>query len=343
MIEKTYSFVRGGEKIDVYTFTNAIGMKMEVMTGGGRILSLTAPDRNGVQRDVIMGYAAPEDYYDLAHAYYGAIIGRYGNRIGGAKFALDGTVYKLPANDHGNTLHGGFTGFDMRNFAAENLGDKLVLSYRSPDGEEGFPGNLDVRVTYALTDAGEVKIAYDAVSDRDTVCNLTNHAYFNIGDGDDVLGQVLTINSSYITPCDDELIPHGQLQPIDGTPFSFKGGVPIGKNVFSSEHLISLCHGFDFNYCLDRETENGLEKAAEVYDPESGRVMECFTTLCGVQLYTSNTVAGTLGKKLYPDHAALCLETQGYPNSPNCPSYPTTTLKAGERYRTETVYKFSAR
>ena len=343
MIEKTYSFVRGGEKIDVYTFTNAIGMKMEVMTGGGRILSLTAPDRNGVQRDVIMGYAAPEDYYDLAHAYYGAIIGRYGNRIGGAKFALDGTVYKLPANDHGNTLHGGFTGFDMRNFAAENLGDKLVLSYRSPDGEEGFPGNLDVRVTYALTDAGEVKIAYDAVSDRDTVCNLTNHAYFNIGDGDDVLGQVLTINSSYITPCDDELIPHGQLQPIDGTPFSFKGGVPIGKNIFSSEHLISLCHGFDFNYCLDRETENGLEKAAEVYDPESGRVMECFTTLCGVQLYTSNTVAGTLGKKLYPDHAALCLETQGYPNSPNCPSYPTTTLKAGERYRTETVYKFSAR
>ncbi len=343
MIEKTYSFVRGGEQIDVYTFRNALGMEMKVMTGGGRILSLTAPDRNGNFRDVLMGYAASEDYYDLEHAYYGALIGRYGNRIGGAKFALGGTVYKLPANDHGNTLHGGFTGFDMRNTKAENLGDKLVLSYLSPDGEEGFPGNLDVRVTYELTDDGEVKITYDATTDKDTVCNLTNHAYFNIGDGDDVLDQILTINSSYITPTDDELIPHGELLAIDGTPFSFKGGVALGKNMQSSEHLIALCKGFDFNYCLDRATDNELEKAAEVYDPKSGRVMECYTTLCGVQLYTSNTVAGTLGKKLYPDYAALCLETQGYPNSPNCPQYPSTTLKAGEKYHTQTVYKFSVR
>lgn len=343
MIRKTYSFVRGGETIDVYALTNAKGMKMEVMTGGGRILSLTAPDRNGKTSDVIMGYAAPEDYYDLEHAYYGAFIGRYGNRIGGGRFALGGTVYNVNANERSNTLHGGFVGFDMKNMRAEIDGEALVLRYLSPDGEEGFPGNLDIAVRYELTDEGEVKLTYDATTDKDTVCNLTNHAYFNIGDDADVLDQILTINSSFITPTDDELIPHGELMPIDGTPFSFRGGVKIGKNIRSTEHLIALCKGFDFNYCIDRKSESALEKAAEVYDEKSGRVLECFTTLCGVQLYTSNTVAGTLGKRLYPDYAALCLETQGYPNSPNCPQYPTTTLKKGEKYHTETVYKFSVR
>lgn len=343
MIEKTYSFTRGGKAVDVYTLKNKSGMEMDVMTYGGRILRLTAPDRNGKFGDVIVGYLKPEDYFDKPHAYYGAFIGRYGNRIGGAKFTLNGEEYKLYPNNGKNTLHGGKEGFDVKNMKASVEGDKLVLSYLSPDGEEGFPGNLDVKVSYSLTDDGEVVLEYNAVTDKDTLCNLTNHAYFNIGDGEDVLDQTLYIKSSRITPVDDELIPHNDFMDIDGTPYSFKDGVKLGKNMFSKDHMIALCHGFDFNYCIDRETENDCELCASVYDPQSGRFMECFTTLPGVQLYTSNTVKGTQGKKVYENYSALCLETQGYPNSPNCPAYPSTVLRKGEEYKTRTVYKFSVK
>lgn len=343
MIEKTYSFTRGGKTADVYTLKNALGMEAEICAHGGKILSLTAPDRKGKMTDVIMGYARPEDYIDKEHKYFGALIGRYGNRIGGAEFTLNGKTYKLAKNNGKNSLHGGVEGFDQKFMNAEVKGNKLVLSYLSPDGEEGFPGNLDVTVSYELTDKGELIIEYRAVTDKDTPCNLTNHAYFNIGDDDTVLDQTLYIKSSRITPVDDELIPHGEYLDIDGTPFSFKDGVKLGKNMFSDEHIIKLCNGFDFNYCIDRETENGLELCASVYDEKSGRFMECFTTLPGVQLYTSNTVGGTVGKKVYKNHAALCLETQGYPNSPNCPEYPSTILKKGEEYKTTTVYKFSVK
>lgn len=343
MIKKTYTFTdKSGAAVDVYTLENAKGMKMEVSTLGGRILTLTAPDRNGKLADVLMGLARPEDYVDN-HPYYGAFIGRYGNRIGGAKFTLGGKTYELEKNNGKNMLHGGFVGFDRRLMTAKVDGDALVLSYHSPDGECGFPGNLDVDVKYELTDDGEVKLTYDAVSDADTLCNLTNHAYFNIGDDDTVLDQVLDINASRITPVDDELIPHGEFMDVIGTPYSFKGGVKLGKNMFSDDHMIALCHGFDFNYCLDRKTENDLEFCASVYDEKSGRYMECYTTLPGVQLYTSNTVKGSVGKKTYENYAALCLETQGFPNSPNCPEYPSTVLKKGEKYHTETVYKFSVK
>lgn len=343
MIKKTYTFTdKNGAAVDVYTLENAKGMKMEVSTLGGRILTLTAPDREGKLADVLMGLARPEDYVDN-HPYYGAFIGRYGNRIGGAEFTLGGKTYELEKNNGKNMLHGGFVGFDRRLMTAKIDGDALVLSYHSPDGECGFPGNLDVDVKYELTDDGEVKLTYDAVSDADTLCNLTNHAYFNIGDDDTVLDQVLDINASRITPVDDELIPHGEFMDVIGTPYSFKGGVKLGKNMFSDDHMIALCHGFDFNYCLDRKTENDLEFCASVYDEKSGRYMECYTTLPGVQLYTSNTVKGSVGKKTYENYAALCLETQGFPNSPNCPEYPSTVLKKGEKYHTETVYKFSVK
>ena len=342
MVKKTYTFTDKCGTVDVYTLTNARGMQMEVSTLGGRILTLTAPDRNGKLADVLMGLARPEDYVDN-HPYYGAFIGRYGNRIGGAKFTLGGKTYELEKNNGRNMLHGGFVGFDRRLMTAKVDGDALVLSYHSPDGECGFPGNLDVDVKYELTDDGEVKFTYDAVSDADTLCNLTNHAYFNIGDDDTVLDQVLDINASRITPVDDELIPHGEFMDVIGTPYSFKGGVKLGKNMFSDDHMIALCHGFDFNYCLDRKTENDLEFCASVYDEKSGRYMECYTTLPGVQLYTSNTVKGSVGKKTYENYAALCLETQGFPNSPNCPEYPSTVLKKGEKYHTETVYKFSVK
>lgn len=342
MVKKTYTFTDKCGTVDVYTLENARGMQMEVSTLGGRILTLTAPDRDGKLADVLMGLARPEDYVDN-HPYYGAFIGRYGNRIGGAKFTLGGKTYELEKNNGKNMLHGGFVGFDRRVMTAKVDGDALVLSYHSPDGECGFPGNLDVDVKYELTDDGEVKLTYDAVSDADTLCNLTNHAYFNIGDDDTVLDQVLDINASRITPVDDELIPHGEFMDVIGTPYSFKGGVKLGKNMFSDDHMIALCHGFDFNYCLDRKTENDLEFCASVYDEKSGRYMECYTTLPGVQLYTSNTVKGSVGKKTYENYAALCLETQGFPNSPNCPEYPSTVLKKGEKYHTETVYKFSVK
>lgn len=343
MVKKTYTFTdKSGAAVDVYTLTNARGMQMEVSTLGGRILTLTAPDRDGKLADVLMGLARPEDYVDN-HPYYGAFIGRYGNRIGDAKFTLGGKSYELEKNNGKNMLHGGFVGFDRRLMTAKVDGEALVLSYHSPDGECGFPGNLDVDVKYELTDDGEVKLTYDAVSDADTLCNLTNHAYFNIGDDDTVLDQVLDINASRITPVDDELIPHGEFMDVIGTPYSFKGGVKLGKNMFSDDHMIALCHGFDFNYCLDRKTENDLEFCASVYDEKSGRYMECYTTLPGVQLYTSNTVKGSVGKKTYENYAALCLETQGFPNSPNCPEYPSTVLKKGEKYHTETVYKFSVK
>lgn len=342
MVKKTYTFTDKCGTVDVYTLTNARGMQMEVSTLGGRILTLTAPDRNGKLADVLMGLARPQDYVDN-HPYYGAFIGRYGNRIGGAKFTLGGKIYELEKNNGKNMLHGGFVGFDRRLMTAKVDGEALVLSYHSPDGECGFPGNLDVDVKYELTDDGEVKLTYDAVSDADTLCNLTNHAYFNIGDDDTVLDQVLDINASRITPVDDELIPHGEFMDVIGTPYSFKGGVKLGKNMFSDDHMIALCHGFDFNYCLDRKAENDLEFCASVYDEKSGRYMECYTTLPGVQLYTSNTVKGSVGKKTYENYAALCLETQGFPNSPNCPEYPSTVLKKGEKYHTETVYKFSVK
>ena len=343
MVKKTYTFTdKSGAAVDVYTLENAKGMKMEVSALGGRILTLTAPDRDGRFADVLMGLARPEDYVDN-HPYYGAFIGRYGNRIGGAEFTLGGKTYELEKNNGRNMLHGGFVGFDRRLMTAKVDGEALVLSYHSPDGECGFPGNLDVDVKYELTDDGEVKLTYDAVSDADTLCNLTNHAYFNIGDDDTVLDQVLDINASRITPVDDELIPHGEFMDVIGTPYSFKGGVKLGKNMFSDDHMIALCHGFDFNYCLDRKTENDLEFCASVYDEKSGRYMECYTTLPGVQLYTSNTVKGSVGKKTYENYAALCLETQGFPNSPNCPEYPSTVLKKGEKYHTETVYKFSVK
>lgn len=343
MIEKAYSFTRLGGTAEVYTLKNHGGMEARILTYGGRILSLAAPDRNGELSDVIVGYERAEDYLDKHPAYFGATVGRYCNRIGGGRFELGGREYKLTQNDGAHTLHGGAAGFDKKFMKARIDGDALELSFLSPDGEEGFPGNLAVTVRYSLTEDNELKIGYIAESDADTPISLTNHAYFNLGKRDDVLGHVLYINSSRITDADDDLIPHGGYVGIDGTPFSFKRPTRLGENMFSKEHMISLCHGFDFNYCIDRRTPHGLELCAAVYDGESGRLMECYTTLPGVQLYTSNTFAGTVGKKIYPDYAAVCLETQRYPNSPNCPNYPSCILKRGERYEETTVYKFSVR
>ena len=341
MITKIHEFERKGVKNEVYRITNENGAELDILTYGARMIRLTAPDKNGNMGDVLVGYAKPEDYIDKPRAFYGSLIGRYGNRIGESKFTLDGITYNLQANNGKNTRHGGFDGFDQRTFSAEIKGEKLVLSYTSPDGEGGYPGTMKVECTYQYTKDNEVVIDYYAVSDKKTLCNLTNHAYFNIGNDDTVLDQELMIDSSRITPVDDELIPHNDFMDIIGTPYSFKNGELLKTNMFSSDHMIALCKGFDFNYCLDRNTEKDIEHFAYVYDKASGRRMDCYTDQPGVQLYTSNTMNGTEGKKVYKDYCALCLETQGFPNSPNCPAYPSTVLEAEKPYRSTTVYKFS--
>ena len=341
MIKKTYSFTVDGKQNDVYTLSNGNGYEVDILTYGGRITRIFAPDKNGNFDDLIVGCKKPEDYYG-ENPYFGATIGRYGNRIEGAAFTLNGQTYSIEANEKGNTLHGGYSSnFDRVIWAAEIDENTLVLSHVSPDGAGGFPGTLSVKVAFSLSEENELKIEYFATSDKDTVCNLTNHSYFNIGGQDTVLGHELMIKSRRMTKIDKNLIPHGEYEEIDGTPYSFYPAKLLGRDMFSDAEMIKHCNGFDFNYCIERETEHGLELCASVYDSETGRKMDCYTTLPGVQLYTACATGGFKGKKDYVNHCALCLETQGYPNSPNCPTYPTTELKAGAEYHEITVYKFS--
>lgn len=344
MIKKTYSFEKNGRINDVYTLSNACGVKVDVLTYGARLCRIFMPDRKGKLADCLVGCAKPEDYYD-DNPYFGATIGRYGNRIGGAKFTLNGQTYVLEANEGEHCLHGGVSAsFDKQIWDARIEKDRLVLSLLSPDGAGGFPGNLQVTLYVSLTEENEIVLEYQATTDKDTVCNLTNHAYFNLGQQPTVLGHELMINARKMTPVDDELIPHGETVNIDGTPYSFLFPKPIGQDLSSDAALIRRCNGYDFNYCLDR-IGRGLELCASVYDPESGRKMDCYTTLPGLQLYTAGSTGSFQGngKKKYGNHCALCLETQGYPNSPNCPEYPSTVLKAGEKYHEITTYKFSVK
>lgn len=341
MIKKTYTFKKDGKTNDVYTLSNKNGVEVDILTYGGHILRISTPDKHGNFADCIVGCKKPEDYYGN-YPYFGATIGRYGNRIGDSKFTLNGVEYYLEANDGKNSLHGGTSSnFNRVIWDAEIVEDALVLSHLSPDGAGGYPGNLSVKVSFTLTQDNALEIEYFATTDKDTVCNLTNHSYFNLSGEDTVYNQELMIKSKKITPVDDGLIPHGEFMDIDGTPYSFYPAKLLGKDMFSNEKFIKACNGFDFNYCLERETERELEFFAYVYDKQSGRRMDCYTTLPGVQLYTACSTGGFKGKKDYVNHCALCLETQRFPNSPNCPQYPTTTLKSGEEYREKTVYKFS--
>jgi aldose 1-epimerase len=342
MIQKTYSFMKDGKINDVYTLSNKNGCEVDILTYGARLIRLSLPDKHGNFSDCLVGCKNPEDYYGAPN-YFGATIGRYGNRIGNSSFQLNGTTYHVEANEGKHSLHGGNTAnFDCQIWSATIDNDGLLLSHTSPDGAGGYPGKLDVTVRFSLTDQNELVIEYKAISDKDTLCNLTNHAYFNIGNKDTVLDQELMINARQMTPVDSELIPHGEIMDIDGTPYSFLPAKRLGEDMFSDAPMIKQCNGYDFNYCLDR-VGRGLERFAYVYDPDSGRRMDCYTTLPGVQLYTACSTGGYKGKKDYVNHCALCLETQGYPNSPNCPEYPSTVLKAGETYHEITVYKFSVR
>ena len=333
-----------GESVDLYTLRNAKGSEVGITTYGGTVVSLKVPDRSGGMGDVVAGFDSLDGYLKPP-PYFGAIIGRYGNRIGRARFSLNGMEYKLAKNDGENHLHGGIRGFDKRVWTAKLLTPprSLELTYLSKDGEEGYPGNLSATVTYTLTDANELKIDYSATTDKDTVINLTNHSYFNLAGEGDILGHEVVINADRFTPVDKGLIPTGELPSVTGTPFDFRMAKTIGERIEQKDEQLMLGHGYDHNFVLNR-SGSGLELAAKVTDPKSGRVLEVLTTEPGLQFYTGNFLDGTLqGKgKTYTRRSAFCMETQHFPDSPNKPNFPSTVLRPGETYRTTTVYRFSS-
>ena len=334
-----------GTAVSVFTLTNAKGVEARIIEYGGILASLKVPDRTGALGDVVLGHDTLADYTGDNKTYFGALIGRYANRIGGATFTLDGTKYMLPANDNGNSLHGGPQGFDKKVWTGRELPDGVELTYKSVDGEAGYPGNLTAVVSYHLTDASGLVINYTATTDKDTVVNLTNHSYWNLkGDGD-ILGNLLTINADRYTPVDAGLIPTGVLAPVDGTPFDFRKPTAVGARIAQDDPQLKLGHGYDHNWVINRSGP-GMTLAARVEESTTGRVMEVYTDQPGIQFYTGNFLDGTVkgkGGKSAQLHSALCLETQHYPDSPNKPDFPTTELKPGEKYDTTTEFRFSAK
>ncbi len=337
-----------GQQADLYTLTNANGMTVNITNYGGIITKLTAPDKNGQWADVVLGFDSLAPYLS-GHPFFGALVGRYGNRIAKGKFKLNGQEYSLAINNGPNALHGGTKGFDKVIWKAiEIKQDSVVglqLEYTSKDMEEGYPGNLTVKVVYTLDNENALTIDYTATTDKPTVVNLTNHSYFNLtGLKRDILDHEVTIASDSIVPVDTTLIPTGKLRAVEGTPFDFRKATKVGAGIDKIEdEQIKAGGGYDHCWVLKRSGD-GLEKFATVKDPESGRVMEVFTTEPGVQFYTGNFLDGKLTGKgaTYSKRFGLCLETEHYPDSPNQPQFPTTTLSPGETYKTTTKYKFSA-
>ncbi|HSQ25276.1 MAG TPA: aldose epimerase family protein [Pyrinomonadaceae bacterium] len=344
-----------GQSVDLYTLTNSRGAEVKITNYGGIVTSLKVPDRTGRLGDVVLGFDNL-DAYLKGHPYFGAVIGRYGNRIAKGRFKLNGVEYKLAVNNGANHLHGGIKGFDKVIWNAKPVkvtnGAALDLTYLSKDGEEGYPGNLSVKVTYTLTNANELKIEYSATTDKDTVVNLTHHSYFSLaGQGEgDILKHRLFINANRFTPTDEGSIPTGELRSVRNTPFdfmrmTFMQMAEIGARINEPDQQLQFGKGYDHNFVLNGKMGT-LRLGARVYEAGSGRVMEVWTTEPGMQFYTGNFLDGTLtGKdgKVYQQHYGFCLETQHYPDSPNEPKFPSTVLKKGARYHTVTVYKFSTR
>lgn len=340
-----------GKKVDLYTLTNAKGVVMAVTTYGGIMVSLLVPDKAGKMGDIVLGYNDVAGYVKN-NPYFGSTVGRYGNRIGKAKFSLDGKEYTLAANNGENSLHGGVKGFDKVVWDAKEVkADNAVgveLKYLSKDMEEGFPGNLSVTVTYWLTNDNEFKLDYLATTDKATVVNLTHHSYFNLaGEGSgDILGHELMMNADKYTPVDVGLIPTGELPAVEGTPMDFKKPTAVGARIDADFEQLKFGKGYDHNWVLNQKKPGEMTLAATVYEPKSGRFMEVMTTEPGLQLYTGNFLDGSIiGKsgKAYAFRNALCLETQHFPDSPNKPDFPSVVLQPGETYKTTTIYKFSTK
>lgn len=339
-----------GSAADLYTLTNNKGMQAAITNFGGIVVQLRVPDRKGNLADVVLGYDDLDGYIH-DKAYLGALIGRYGNRIAQGKFTLGGKAYTLARNNGENTLHGGLKGFNQALWRAKELpsknGPALQLEYLSKDGEEGFPGNLSVKVIYTLTDDNELKIEYSATTDKETVVNLTNHSYFNLagaGNGDILQHQVM-LRADKFTPVSESLIPTGELRGVQGTPMDFRTPTAVGARIEQDDQQLKYGRGYDHNWVLESGGSKTPTLAATVFEPGTGRVLEVWTTEPGVQFYTGNFLDGAKGKsgKVYQRRYALCLETQHFPDSPNQPTFPSTVLKPGQRYHTVTIYKFSAR
>ena len=340
----------GGEKVDLYTLTNAKGVEVKVITFGGIIQSIKIPDRHGNLANVALGFDNLDDYVNR-NPYFGCITGRYANRIALGKFTLDGVQYTLATNNAPNHLHGGNQGFDKRVWKAQELKGSdfvgLKLTYTSPDGEEGYPGTLEVEVQYLLTKHNELRVIHRATTDAPTIVNLTNHTYWNLaGEGTSAIyDHELTIKADKYTPVDATLIPTGALDPVAGTPMDFTEPHAVGERIRdgSFEQLV-IGRGYDHNWVLRRPNDTSLAFAARLRDPHSGRVVEFFTTEPGIQFYSGNFLDGTLvgtSGKMYRQGDGLALETQHYPDSPNQPSFPSTVLRPGEKYDTTTVWKFT--
>lgn len=346
---KPFGEIPGGQKVDLYTLTNSSGLKAEIMTYGGIVMSLQVPDRGGKTDDIVLGYNNLDDYIKN-NPYFGAIVGRYGNRIGKGRFTLDGVQYTLAANNGENHLHGGIKGFDKVVWKAEPIkqwdGVGVKLMYLSKDGEEGYPGNLNCTVTYTLRERNELKVEYLATTDKPTVVNLTHHGYFNLtGCQRDILAHELMLNADRFTPVDAGLIPTGQLLPVKGTVMDFTRPTPIGARIANDYEQLKFGGGYDHNWAVNGGGRS-LTLAARVYEPTTGRVMEVLTTEPGIQFYCGNFLDGTITGKngiVYKHRYGFCLETQHYPDSPNKPDFPSTVLRPGEKYETTTIYRFSTR
>ena len=337
---------RDGVAVSLYTLTNKNGVEARITNYGGIVVGLKTPDRAGALADIVLGFDSVEGYQTNPGPFFGALIGRYANRIGHARFSLNGVEYKIDKNDGENTLHGGARGFDKRVWTAQEVaGGGLELTYLSRDGEEGFPGNLKATVTYHLTDANELRIDYAATTDKPTVVNLTNHSYFNLkgaGSGD-ILGHQLTLHADRFTPVDAGLIPTGELRAVAGTPFDFRKPEAIGSRIEQDDEQLRLGHGYDHNWVLNRGADAGLFLAARVEEPSSGRVLEVLTRQPGIQFYTGNFLDGTIlgkGGAVYGRRSGFCLETQHFPDSPNKPRFPSTELKPGQTFASTTVFRF---
>jgi aldose 1-epimerase len=352
MVIKKQSFgtLDYGPDIALYTLVNAQGMRATITNYGGIVVSLTAPDRAGVFADVVLGFDTLPEYVDHS-PYFGCIVGRYGNRIANGRFTLQGAEYVLAQNDGQNHLHGGIKGFDKQVWTPRALetadGPALALTYVSPDGEEGYPGALAVTVIYTLTNDNALRIEYTATTDKTTVVNLTNHSYFNLSAGaaETILDHELLLNAGAFTPVDATLIPTGEIRPVEGTPLDFRTPAPIGARIAAEDAQLQFGGGYDHNWVVDG-APGVLRLAAQVYEPSSGRVMEVHTTEPALQFYAGNLMPPALpGKdgRVYGRRGGFCLETQHYPDAPNQPAFPSTTLEPGQTYQTTTVYKFSAR
>ena len=341
-----------GTRIEAVDLTSRSGIRVRIITLGARIQSLYAPDRTGKLGDIVLGFATPQQYFDDAN-YFGATVGRFANRIGKGRFTLDGHVYQLSVNDHGNSLHGGTRGFDKRVWKIDAVHSgpsaSVVMSYLSPDGEEGYPGTLRVTATYTLNDSGALRIDYGATTDKPTIVNMSGHSYFNLASSPadfSTMRDLLQINASHYTPVDDVLIPTGAIAPVAGTPLDFRKPTPIGQRIRDGrDQQIRYCHGYDMNFVLDGRPGT-LRLAARVQDPLSGRVLEVYTTAPGVQFYSGNFLSGAfVGKHgiVYRQGDAVVLEPQDFPDAPNHPNFPSATLRPGATYHNVIEYRFSVR